>query len=385
MGRSFRECNGWIGLRRRHGVAILVCTLWGCALIFLVGGAHADAPPATFEEQVVELTNIERAATGLPPLKQAALLEGVAEAHSQRMAEGDFVMHCDPESKLLPWERMTRSGYIWNWAGENLAAGYSTPAAVMTGWMGSAGHRANILSPNVVEIGVGYYYQADDAPTVRQDANGDCTPDIFGTGPFRRYWTQDLGRRSQVWPVVIEREAHQTASLIVDLFVYTPTVPSQMRFSNDAATGGGWIGFANDAPWRLSAGNGVKTVYAEVKNGASSYVVSDTIWLQAPPPLAPVVSISGNVVVYLAWPHEDVNLWYNVYRSGATPYFAIGDVGVTLIGSELAPPVGGEMIFQDDPTASGAFFYLVEAVAGDGETAAESNCIGWFRFDLSSE
>ncbi|MBN2148668.1 MAG: hypothetical protein JW726_14875 [Anaerolineales bacterium] len=34
----------------------------------------------------------------------------------------------------------------WSWLAENIAAGYTTPSQVMTGWMNSTGHRNNILS-----------------------------------------------------------------------------------------------------------------------------------------------------------------------------------------------------------------------------------------------
>jgi uncharacterized protein YkwD len=41
-------------------------------------------------------------------------------------------------------------------AAENIAKGYSTPKAVVDGWMNSSGHRANILNPSFTHIGVGY-------------------------------------------------------------------------------------------------------------------------------------------------------------------------------------------------------------------------------------
>ena len=47
-------------------------------------------------------------------------------------------------------------GITYNYAGENIAMGYSSPDAVMTAWMNSAGHRANILSANFTTFGVGY-------------------------------------------------------------------------------------------------------------------------------------------------------------------------------------------------------------------------------------
>ena len=41
-------------------------------------------------------------------------------------------------------------------AGENIAYGQRTPAAVMDAWMNSSGHRANILNSSYTHIGVGY-------------------------------------------------------------------------------------------------------------------------------------------------------------------------------------------------------------------------------------
>lgn len=47
-------------------------------------------------------------------------------------------------------------GIRYSAAGENIAMGQSTPQAVVQSWMNSSGHRANILSANFTEIGVGY-------------------------------------------------------------------------------------------------------------------------------------------------------------------------------------------------------------------------------------
>ncbi len=59
------------------------------------------------------------------------------------MAQRDFFMHCYPDTHTLPWDRMTTAGYTGRAAAaENLAAGYTTPEAVMASWMTSPyGHR----------------------------------------------------------------------------------------------------------------------------------------------------------------------------------------------------------------------------------------------------
>jgi len=240
-----------------------------------------DAADPTFEEGVMELVNQERWNNGqLPPLKQNGLLDAAAETHSDNMAVRNFVMHCDPDTGTLPWDRMIAAGYLYSSAGENIAWGYPDPQAVVGGWMASPSHRANILSLTYRELGVGYVYQSGDQPNVRRSSVGgaSCNPDIFGEGPFTRYWTQNFGKRSTVFPVVINREAHLTESRDVELFLYGGL--SEMRMRNENGTWSAWQPFAADTGWQLSAGNGVKTVHVEMRSGATVYASSDTITLE---------------------------------------------------------------------------------------------------------
>lgn len=74
-----------------------------------------------------------------------------------------------------PWDRMTREGYIWRAAGENIAAGYSTTRAVVNGWLASPGHCRNIMSANFKNVGVGYGYSA--------------------TSTYKHYWVTDFGTK----------------------------------------------------------------------------------------------------------------------------------------------------------------------------------------------
>jgi len=238
--------------------------------------AAASSTP-TFEQRVVELVNQRRLENGnLPPLKRDARLDESSELHSSNMAGRNFFAHCDPDTKTLPWDRMVDAGYFWSFAGENIAAGYSTPEDVMAGWMGSAGHRANILSTGFREIGVGYVLQSGDASGVRFDQNGDCNADGSG-GPYFRYWTQNFGSRFNVYPVVIEREAHETDQRTVDLYLYGAGWAQEMRFSNNHSTWSSWQSFSSTRQWSLSSGNGVKTVWAQLRNGGTVREASDTI------------------------------------------------------------------------------------------------------------
>jgi uncharacterized protein YkwD len=101
----------------------------------------------------LELSNREREKVGLPPLKGDAKLMKVASDHSANMARRNSLNHSlDGRS---PFDRMSAAGYSFAAAGENIAFGASTPEEVVRMWMSSPGHRANILSRQYSEIGIG--------------------------------------------------------------------------------------------------------------------------------------------------------------------------------------------------------------------------------------
>ena len=130
-----------------------------------------------YAQQVVELTNQERARAGCQPLRINPQLVQAAQGHSEDMAFNDFFSHTGSDGSA-PWDRIEDTGYEWREAGENIAAGYMTPQAVMNGWMDSDGHRANILRCSYEEIGVGYIYIQSDPGSIN----------------YRHYWTQVFAR-----------------------------------------------------------------------------------------------------------------------------------------------------------------------------------------------
>ncbi|WP_242964874.1 CAP domain-containing protein [Scatolibacter rhodanostii] len=109
----------------------------------------------SFEEQVVVLVNEQRAANGLSPLTLNQDVSNVARAKSQDMHDNNYFAHTSP-TYGSPFDMLTSFGISYRAAGENIAMGYSTPEAVMEGWMNSSGHRANILNASFTQIGVGY-------------------------------------------------------------------------------------------------------------------------------------------------------------------------------------------------------------------------------------
>ena len=126
-----------------------------------------------FINRVVELTNLERKKNGLPSLRFNSRLAAAAQKHSHSMANRDFFSHTGHNSSKMS-DRINAEGYRWSFCAENIYAGGSTPEEAVKGWMNSSGHRRNILNPKAREIGVGYYYLANDTGNVN----------------YKHYWTQ---------------------------------------------------------------------------------------------------------------------------------------------------------------------------------------------------
>ena len=110
---------------------------------------------AAYESEVVRLVNEERAKHGLSPLIQDWQLSRVARYKSEDMRDNSYFSHTS-STYGSPFTMMKNFGISYKTAGENIAKGYATPAAVVNGWMNSSGHRANILNKSFTHIGVGY-------------------------------------------------------------------------------------------------------------------------------------------------------------------------------------------------------------------------------------
>ncbi|MEH7378901.1 CAP domain-containing protein [Bacillus sp. JJ1533] len=108
-----------------------------------------------FEQEVVTLTNKERAKYGLQPLKIDLKLSEVARTKSSDMKKNGYFSHTSP-TYGSPFDMMKQFGVQYRAAGENIAKGQPSPQEVVNAWMNSDGHRKNILSSNFTHIGVGH-------------------------------------------------------------------------------------------------------------------------------------------------------------------------------------------------------------------------------------
>ena len=109
--------------------------------------------PELHNNVIAEKINDERMKLGVAALSYNQQLEASACAKADDMIAENYWAHTAPDgthwSKLIP-----AAGYVYYRAGENLAYGQRTDQEVVTDWMNSATHKANIVDPSFSEFGV---------------------------------------------------------------------------------------------------------------------------------------------------------------------------------------------------------------------------------------
>jgi uncharacterized protein YkwD len=135
-------------------------------------GLRSASARRVARETLLCLVNRQRRSRGLAPLGVNRRLARAAHAHARAMIRGRFFSHYgkNPPGRTLI-SRLRRSNYLPArrfLVGENLAyatGGRSSPAAIVSSWMQSSPHRANILTPKFREIGIAIEYGSPAAST----------------------------------------------------------------------------------------------------------------------------------------------------------------------------------------------------------------------------
>jgi uncharacterized protein YkwD len=123
---------------------------------------------------VIAAMNEYRAQHHLPPLREDRRLDAAANDRMTDMEDLGYWAHESPDGRS-PFVWLPVHGYEIHFAGENLASGFETTEMLVEGWMESAGHRANILSPNFEDCGIAII----DGMTMRR-GNGKSIVVMFG-------------------------------------------------------------------------------------------------------------------------------------------------------------------------------------------------------------
>jgi uncharacterized protein YkwD len=130
---------------------IFVALAAGFCTLLTASGAFAQSRSSA-EISLLRAVNTTRTAHGLRPLTLDATLTRAARAHSLEMLRGGYFSHGDFHGRMVAFHVR---GPV---AGENLAWGngtYAAPATVISEWLQSPEHRANLLRPGFTRIGIG--------------------------------------------------------------------------------------------------------------------------------------------------------------------------------------------------------------------------------------
>lgn len=154
-------------IRRLHHVRIGLFSVLLLAIVLVRGDSGTIASPQQYGKGTVlaystsmsrtdllNATNAFRAQNGLAALAINGQLNNSAQSKAQHMVNNNYWAHNAPDG-TTPWYFFDQAGYNYTKAGENLAYGFDTSQDAVNGWIGSPGHRANMLS-EYVDVGFGF-------------------------------------------------------------------------------------------------------------------------------------------------------------------------------------------------------------------------------------
>ncbi|MGA1835569.1 cell wall-binding repeat-containing protein [Herbiconiux sp. 11R-BC] len=273
-------------------------------LAVVLGGVLASpASPAyagTQEDGVYDLVNAQRVQASLPMLIRDPQIEAAAEEWANYMGTLD-----PPLTHSTSEWRASRLPAGWRANGENIAIGQTSSAQVMTDWMNSAGHRANILDGRFTRIGIGYAetgkgrmwvqifagYSGDVAPTT-QPLNPTPTPTISGTPAVAQTLTASAG----TWgpgPVSLSYQWNVGGASVpgATLDSYLPDQSAVGRTVTVTVTGSRQ-GYASASRTSAPTGAVTSSFTTGRVSGADRYEVGVAVAARAYPGGAPVVYVA---------------------------------------------------------------------------------------------
>lgn len=142
------------------------------------GNDLMTARELAFASEVFTLVNTYRTNNALAALTWNVDVARVAQQHTQSMRLANTLTHsslpatstaapfntppsvmfsaCTSPPTVCPAVRLTESGVAWVRATENVGQGQRTPQEILTDWQNSPGHNANLLDPDVTDVGIGF-------------------------------------------------------------------------------------------------------------------------------------------------------------------------------------------------------------------------------------
>ena len=234
-----------VGVHSRMRVfGLAIAGLLACALLLgfvLAGPAQAARTYSAQETAFINSLNQYRVSKGLQPLLLSDEISEASYRHNHDMAKYKFFSHYSVKSDWFasnasPWTRMSASGYTYSTSkAENIAAGQSTAALVMSAWKASSGHNANMLGSAYKVVGISFYQLAGS--------------------PYTYYWTTDFGG-------VVDPTAHAVGE------APAPTATRYQQTDSHLDYSGTWAAFSTSS---ASGGS-----YTRTSDGSASVTVTFT-------------------------------------------------------------------------------------------------------------
>jgi len=123
----------------------------------ILSSANCNGTNATRKEMdACVAANAFRAQQGVGVLVLKSNLNNVARAHAKDMSDRAYFEHDSPEG-MSPTDRLNRAGIAWEQNAENIAQGQTSGQEAVTSWIGSPGHRENLVNPEYTQHGMGEF------------------------------------------------------------------------------------------------------------------------------------------------------------------------------------------------------------------------------------
>lgn len=142
---------------RNEATLVIIGLLVVMELVYLAGTGYPNYRSyfaRIISGVLVDETNVSRNEQKLPSLTVSPVLELAAREKAEDMAKKGYFSHVGPDGKT-PWQWLNEVSYNYSYAGENLAVNFIDSKDVVSAWMNSPGHKANILNGMYTEIGIG--------------------------------------------------------------------------------------------------------------------------------------------------------------------------------------------------------------------------------------
>lgn len=179
----------WLGI---YAVLVITVKVVAVSLVaFYSGPARVSDVTAG---NIISLTNQARQANGIGTLQTNGALNNAAQSKANNMLQEQYFAHVSP-SNLSPWYWFTQAGYSYQYAGENLAIDFLESEDVISAWLASPSHRANLLGEKYQETGVavvtGNFQGAQSILVVQMFGTPKVTPTTtVSTAPVQTPTTQ---------------------------------------------------------------------------------------------------------------------------------------------------------------------------------------------------